>query len=697
MLRPRALVSLLALVVAVVVACGDDEPARPAAPQACVPPPPPAVGVVLEPALGDVRFTQPVEIVLGPPAASGAARFYVLEQAGRVKIAALEGGEPSLALDITSRIKAGGEAGLLGLAFDPKFSDNGFVYLYFTALLEEKPGIVWQDVLARYTSKDGGATLDPASEKILLSVDDPFGNHNGGKLAFGPDGYLYVSLGDGGSGGDPRGNAQNMDALLGKILRVDPASGDPYGIPADNPFARGGGRPEIWAYGLRNPWKLSFDRETGDLWCADVGQNRYEEVNRIIPGGNYGWPIREGKHCYEAATCATEGLVDPVAEYRRTEGISVTGGYVYRGKRIAALTGKFVYGDFGTGNIWGVDARGQEAGTLLTSSSLKISTFAQDADGEVYVADYATGAVKQLAAAPGAPLTAGEGTSLVSTGCIDPVTKQAPPGAIPYTVSSPVWSDGAEEDRWLFVPKDGKLTVGPDGDFGLPPSSVVLKSFSVGGKLVETRLLVRYADGGWAGYSYEWSDDGADATLLADGKTKDLGGGSSWTFPSRSECFACHTSAAGFSLGLEARQLNHDGVIERFAPVLASPVDAKAFAPLAAADSATASAEARARGYLHANCSMCHRAGNGTGAAQIDLRADRSLVETRTCGVAPQAGDLGRPGARIVTPGDPGASTLAMRLRRTGDGQMPPLARGVVDEAGAGAIEAWIRELSACP
>jgi uncharacterized repeat protein (TIGR03806 family) len=333
---------------------------------------------------------------------------------------------------------------------------------------------------------------------------------------------------------------------------------------------------------------------------------------------------------------------------------------------------------------------------MLTATNLRISTFGQDADGEVYVADYVSGAVKQLVPGEAAPVT-GPGSSLTETGCLDPTNAaQAPSGAIPYSVNSPLWSDGAEKARWLFVAKDSKIRVAPDGDFDVPPSSVAVKTFTIGGKKIETRLFVRYPDGGWAGYSYEWNDDQRDAVLLPASKTKDLPGGGQWYFPSRSDCFVCHTPAAGFTLGLEARQLNREDVLERFAPILEAPIDRNAFPPLRAADAQGASNEERARGYLHANCAMCHRDGAGAGAATIDLRIDRALPDTRTCNVPPQAGDLSITDARIITPGDPARSVLTLRMRALDMNRMPTVATRVVDEVGTGAVESWIRELS-CP
>lgn len=657
--------------------------------------------VKLAPAFTGQRFTSPTELIQGP-----GKRFYVLEQKGIVRVFDAAGAPATTALDIVSNVVSGGEAGLLGIAFDPKFADNGFVYLDFTSpLAQPRPGVVFETVIARYHSNDGGVTFDPASEKRILVVDQPFANHNGGHLAFGPDGFLYISLGDGGSGGDPFGNGQNKDALLGKLLRIDP-SRDPYGIPPTNPFAGGGGRAEVFAYGLRNTWKFSFDQVTGELWGADVGQGKFEEVDRIVVGGNYGWNVREGMHCYGAATCASDGFIDPVVEYDHSQGVSITGGYVYRGTKVPALTGKFVYGDFGSGHIWAVDQTGPSSFaplSLLETTNVQISTFGQDVDGEIYVVDYASGTVQQLVAADLPTTPTGFGATLAETGCVDAKdTTKPPPGLIGYTVNSPLWSDGATKDRWLYVPAGAAIGVSPDGDFDVPPGSVAVKTFSAFGKKIETRLFVRYEDATWAGYSYEWNDAQTDATLLTEGKTKPLANGASWTFPSRAQCFACHTAAAGFTLGLEARQLDRDddgkNQLERFTSVLDHPVVPGVLAPLRAADTAGASDEERARGYLHSNCSTCHREGSGSGAATMDLRIDKPFAATKTCNVTPQGGDLGVAGAKILTPGDPSRSTLALRMRALDQNRMPPLATHVVDETGVTAVEAWIRALPAsCP
>lgn len=267
------------------------------------------------------------------------------------------------------------ETGLLGFALAPDFSGSRRIYLSYTT------GQPLASVLVR-ARLDGSRRLELGSGKLLLQVRQPYANHNGGHVLFGPDGHLYLGLGDGGGAGDPHGHAQDRESLLGKLLRLDVSGSGGYGIPEDNPYARGGGRPEIWASGLRNPWRFSFDRANGALWLADVGQDRYEEVNRIERGGNYGWNRREGAHCFGVEACAAGGLIDPVAEYGHDEGCSVTGGYVYRGKALPWLAGQYVFGDFCTGRIWRLDGQGRRH--RLADSGLQLSSFAEGEDGELY-------------------------------------------------------------------------------------------------------------------------------------------------------------------------------------------------------------------------------------------------------------------------------------------------------------------------
>lgn len=290
-------------------------------------------------------------------------------------------------LDITDRVNRGGnEEGLLGLAFDPGYQENGYFYVYYSADNSRR------SVVSRFSvDRDNPLVADSQSELIIMEVAQPFSNHNGGQLAFGPDGYLYVGLGDGGSAGDPQGNGQNLGTILGSILRIDvnglSVTGD-YKIPVDNPFVdTADAQAEIFAFGLRNPWRFSFDRETGLLWTGDVGQNTWEEINIITRGSNYGWNIMEGFHCYSpAAGCNQSGLTLPVFEYDHSQGCSVTGGYVYGGDKIPDLQGHYIYGDYCSGNIWVLDYNGTTTrNTLLVESGLHITSFGEDLSGNLYI------------------------------------------------------------------------------------------------------------------------------------------------------------------------------------------------------------------------------------------------------------------------------------------------------------------------
>ena len=327
--------------------------------------------------------------------AGEADRSFIVQQTGQILV--LEDGtvQPEPLLDIENKLSCCGERGLLGLAFPPNYAQSGLFYLNYTDTSGDT-------VVAEY---DANADDVAASEQILLTIQQPFGNHNGGHMAFGPGGMLYIGTGDGGSGGDPQGNGQDLSTLLGKLLRID-VSGESYTVPQDNPFvSTEGARPEIWAYGLRNPWRFSFDRETGDLYIGDVGQNAYEEISYqsadSTGGENYGWNIMEGFHCYSPDTgCDESGLTLPILEYPHSEGNSVTGGYVYRGEAVPELVGKYIYGDFGRGTIWAAE-QGEDGSwneEVLLDSGMQISSFGEDASGELYVVNY-SGSVHRFAPA----------------------------------------------------------------------------------------------------------------------------------------------------------------------------------------------------------------------------------------------------------------------------------------------------------
>ncbi|HYU58687.1 MAG TPA: PQQ-dependent sugar dehydrogenase [Actinomycetota bacterium] len=330
-------------------------------------------------------------------AGDGSGRLFVAEQTGRIRV--IRDGEllPDPFLDLSERVVVTSEQGLLGLAFHPDYAENGRFFVYYSA-----PGSE-QRVAEFSVSADDPDRADPGSERILLPMADQAENHNGGCILFGPDGYLWIATGDGGEQGDPEGDAQDRGSLLGKLLRMDVDGGDPYRIPPDNPFVdTAGARPEVWAYGLRNPWRFSIDRETGDVWIGDVGGSAYEEVNRA-PGGraglNFGWVVTEGPECYGGGTdCDRSGLVPPVWSY--PTGCCVTGGFVYRGSDFPVLAGGYLVGDYATGQIWSLDPAGPDTqeGVELLDSDLSISSFGEDDDGELYVTDIGGGGLYRITA-----------------------------------------------------------------------------------------------------------------------------------------------------------------------------------------------------------------------------------------------------------------------------------------------------------
>jgi glucose/arabinose dehydrogenase len=330
-------------------------------------------------------------------AGDGSGRLFVVEQGGRIRVLRDGRPNPEPFLDISSLVIAGGEQGLLGLAFHPEFASNGRFFVNYTDTNGDT-------VVAEYRAPGGSNRADPGSARVLLRLDQPYSNHNGGDVVFGPDGYLYIGMGDGGSGGDPHGNGQRLNTLLGKLLRIDVDRGRPYGIPEDNPFVeRSGARPEIWAYGLRNPWRFTFDRETDDLWIGDVGQGELEEIDLARAGRrggiNYGWNVMEGTQCFSPPDgCDPEGLVRPVAVYPTGLGCAVVGGHVYRGARFPALQGGYFFADFCAGVIFALDAsrQGHREPVVLLDTDHAISSFGEDEQGELYVTDLQGGQVLQV-------------------------------------------------------------------------------------------------------------------------------------------------------------------------------------------------------------------------------------------------------------------------------------------------------------
>jgi uncharacterized repeat protein (TIGR03806 family) len=653
----------------------------------CIAPPRPSAGefrAQLQPFFPSAAVPSPVTMAQSP---LDPAVWYVADLPGRIYRIRTDVAEQTLALDIRTLVDSQGF--IAGMALHPDFATNGQLYVYY---LGRGAGVIpFVTVIARFTSLDGGLTFSRPSQQILFSLNQPTVSHTGGDIRFGPDGYLYIGLGDGGVG------ETDPSQHLGTFLRIDVDGGVPYAIPPDNPFAQGGGAPEVWAWGFRNPFHWWFDALTDDLWVGDVGEAAWEELNLVVGGGDYGWPTREGKHCHPTEPCDATGMIDPVVEYSHAEGCAIQGGPVYRGAAFPALEGAVIFGDYCANRVRAArpDGAGGYAIAELVASPGALLGFAQDANGEVALLAQG-GGMYRIVPATG-PEPPPFPARLVDTGCVDPSDPKKPaPGLIPYDVNEPLWSDGAEKQRWLGLPNGGRIQVSGDGDFALPNGSVLVKSFSLGEQLIETRLFVRHSDGGWAGYTYEWNDAETEALLLEDGKTREVQG-QTWTYPSREQCMSCHTFAAGYTLGLEVRQLNrwhtypstgrtanqlatfqHIGLLT--APLAAPPREL----PFLSRDTL----DQAARGYLHSNCSGCHR---DFGSAWTPrLTATAALSQMRLCNVNPSFGNLGITGARVLLPGDPARSLLSVRPHRVGPGQMPPLARSIVDPHGTQVIDDWI-------
>ncbi|MGQ9914327.1 MAG: PQQ-dependent sugar dehydrogenase [Thermogutta sp.] len=713
-----------------------------------------------EPAFPRLRFDRPVAIAFAP---DGTNRLFVVEQHGVIHVFPNhpDAERTAVFLDIREVVSRDhNEEGLLGLAFHPRYKENGRFFVYYST----KPRA--SIVSAFRVSADNPNRADRDSEEILMKIEQPYGNHNGGSIEFGPDGKLYIGLGDGGSANDPLGHGQNLRTLLGSILRIDVDHRDPglaYAVPKDNPFVgRGDGvRGEIWAYGLRNVWRLTFDRATGDLWVGDVGQNRYEEVDIIVRGGNYGWKLREGFHDFDPNAATTgEPLIDPVTEYFRHEGMSVTGGYVYRGRRLPEFYGYYFYADYVTGNIWALrvnDRHELMENRKVARSNLNIAAFGEDESGEMYLAAF-DGMIHRLRRKPGdiRALATAFPRKLSETGLFRSVQDFEPcEAALPYDVNVPLWSDGAAKHRFVVLPAGRSVQFDPQKAWGFPVGAVLVKTFFLPRpgtsaallrspprlspaeaadtrvwRRLETRLLVHAADG-WQGYTYVWNEEQTDAVLIDGAERAEFAvpgeqgiARQEWYFPSRSDCMACHTPAAGFVLGLKTPQMNRpvmarslgqaanapaanqanraDSVNQIAAwrdwgvfanPPAESPDRLPAFAewPPAVENVGREELEGHVRAYLDSNCAMCHVPNGIVG--RPDFRFNTPIAKAQLIGANPGQGSIAPAGSKLVMPGDPNRSELWHRVETLGARRMPPLASAVRDETATHLIEAWIRSL----
>lgn len=693
-------------------------------------PPPP---YRLEVAFPKVKFFEPLEAT----AVAGSKRLFVATRPGKIYsfVPGAKAEKPDLLIDLKKTV--------YGLTFHPKFATNGYFYVtYIKDPAKEEPT---GTRVARFQAKGDVPTADVASEQAI--IEWPSGGHNGGCLRFGPDGMLYIATGDGSGIADGLETGQDLSDLLGSILRIDvdgAPKGQGYAVPKDNPFVTTkGARPEIWAYGLRQPWKFSFDRKSGELWAGEVGQDLWEMVLKIEKGGNYGWSVTEGSHPFRPERKkGPTPILKPVAEHPHSDFRSVTGGYVYHGDRLKELKGAYIYGDFDTGRIWMLRHDGKKVTRHeeLYDSPLRVIAFAEANDGELYVLDWVGGQLHRLVKAP--PAT-GKNTfprKLSETGLFTSTKDLTPaPGLIGYSVNAQLYADNATKERYVAIPGEGKVefdaSVYPNWaaevprGWKFPHGTVAVKTFFLemekgkpaSRRRLETRILhferlagsEEVGDQYWFGYTYVWNDEQTDAELLeAKGldrtftiKDADAPGGErkqTWHFPSRAECTLCHTMPAHYVLGLNTQQLNRDHDYGgRTANQLAEwqrlglftkalPAEPGKLARLADYEDAKHDVATRARSYLQANCAHCHMKWGG-GNAEFLLLATLKLKDMGVVDVRPGQGTFGLKEPRVVKPGRPEESMLYHRMTLTGLGRMPHVGSSVVDAKGARLVHEWIK------
>jgi uncharacterized repeat protein (TIGR03806 family) len=697
-----------------------------------------------EVAFPKIKFFEPLDMASAP----GSDRLFVAERPGRILSFPNNprADKADLLIDLKKTVYA--------FTFHPQFAKNGYVFVtYIRDSTKDEPE---GTRVSRFKAAGDPPRCDPASEKIIITW--PSGGHNGGCLKFGPDGFLYIGTGDGSGIADERHTGQDLGDLLGSILRIDvdhpdKGKGTAYSVPKDNPFvSMKGARPEVWAYGLRQPWKMSFDRSkadgtggTGDLWVGEVGQDLWESVIKVERGGNYGWSIMEGTHPFRPERQrGPTPILKPVMEHPHSDFRSLTGGFVYRGQRLKELIGAYVYGDFDTGRVWALRHDGKKVTwrQQLVATPRRIVSWGEDNAGELYFLDFMGGQVHRLAPAPKATPTADFPRKLSETGLFASAKDHKPAaGLIPYSVNAQLWSDGASKERFLALPGDSKIefetVTYPQPAPGAPPGwrfpngTVAVKTFFLemehgnpaSRRRLETRILhfeqlagtEEVGDQYWHGYTYVWNDEQTDATLLdASGldrtytiKDARAPGGTrkqTWHFPSRAECTLCHTMPAKYVLGLNTRQLNKDhdygGAIANQLATLEHlgvftrplPKPPEKLPRLYDPEDEKVDLDRRARSYLHANCAHCHMKWGG-GNTDFQMLATLPLKDLGIVNTKPGQGTFDIKDARVLAPGHPERSLIHKRMGMLGLGRMPHVASLMVDDRAVKLIGDWIKQL----
>jgi uncharacterized repeat protein (TIGR03806 family) len=696
-------------------------------------PPPPYAAV---PAFPHLKFKFPVVLV----PAKGTDRLFVGELQGKIYSFANhpDCAKADLALDVA---KLHPDLTMFyGIAFHPKFDENRYVYVCYVLKNDIPDG----SIVSRFTvSRTDPPAIDPASEKVLLTFWS--GGHNGGCLDFGRDGYLYISTGDAGDAAPPdarKMTGQDCSDLLSSILRIDVDHSDPglaYRVPSDNPFVNMPGvRPEIWAFGFRNPWRMSIDRATGDLWVGDVGWELWESVDKVKRGGNYGWSVMEGPQpVHVEGRRGPTPILPPTKAHPHSEAASITGGYVYHGTLLPELAGAYIYGDYQTGIVWGLRCPGDTVTWQqeLARTPIHLAAFGQSHDGEVYLVDHdRTHQIYHLVPNPAAKAKQDFPRRLSQTGLFASTPDHRPAlGVIPYSVNSELWADGATAERFLAVPGAGRIGRDDQGNWRFPEGSVLVRtvfletssSQSAGRWRVETQIL-HFEGDAWQPYTYIWDDAQGDAVLAdAKGTSRSFtvadpaapGGRRERTYriAARAECILCHnpwvekkTTIFGIQsaspLGVNTPQmnksLNQGGVaVNQLTALheiglLAWTPDPAKLPSLVNPYDESADLPRRARSYLQTNCAHCHQF-NAGGAANIALGFNVPLEKTLTVDVRPIQGTFQIAGARIIAPGDPSRSVLYYRVSKLGGGRMPRAGSVEVDLRAVRMIHDWIAGMPA--
>lgn len=707
------------------------------------PDPPPPFKVVR--AFPNLKFRSPLLMARSP----GSDRLFVGEFDGVLySFANTPDAKAELFFDLRKELKtiqlvpdAKEVEALYGLAFHPDFEKNRQCFVCY--VLRGKKRLADGTRVSRFTvTRTDPPRIDPASEEIVLTFLQ--GGHNGGDLHFGPDGLLYISTGDGAGPNppDPLNTGQDISDLLSSILRIDVDRKEGalnYAVPKDNPFVgMKGARPEVWAYGFRNPWRMSFDRKTGALFVGDVGWELWESIHRVEKGGNYGWSAMEGPQPIKPNKIGPTPILPALIELPHTISTSVTGGLVYRGKKFPELYGAYIFGDWETRRLWAARFEGDRTKEMpeIARPSVRIVAFGEDQEGEIYFLDHEGGKVHTIARHDGVAKNIDFPTRLSETGLFASVKDHAPAaGVVPFKVNSRQWQDGATAEHWAAFPGLSSATLHTTAKpipgmvywhnfrMHFPKDAVLMRTLSLGTRRVETQLL-HYDGVDWRPYTFAWRDDQFDADLIpADGADKEMrdplpishvGAGTKseetrlWQFQSRSQCMMCHNNQSEYALAFLPEQLNRigpDGLNQLVSLTEAGyirragndgkplkPFDAAAVArerKIADPNDASQPLEARARAYLHANCGYCHFE-HGGGAVALRLQFSVSAAEMKAVGIRATRGDFGLPDACIIKPGDPWASTLYYRMAKFGRDRMPHIGAERPDEAGLKLIEDWI-------